>query len=190
MPKRIRTFIAVEIAAPVREQLVTLQETLREAAGEVKWVEPQNLHLTLKFLGEVDETELYAVCKSAQQAVADTAAFTMQVAGVGAFPDPRRPRVIWAGIREGADELIFLHDLLEEEFRSHGYPREDRAFTPHLTLGRARQPKPTPQLARAFEELADWDGGATLVREILIMSSQLTPSGPIYTVIGRGRFQE
>ena len=187
MPKRIRTFIGVAIAEPVREQLVSLQETLRAAAKQVKWVEPQNLHLTLKFLGEVDETELYAVCKSTQQAVAESAPFSMHVAGVGAFPNARRPRVIWSGIRDGADELTFLHDLLEEEFRAQGYPREDRAFTPHLTLGRMRQPKPTPELAAAFDKLTIWEGGTTFVRELLVMSSQLSPQGPTYTVMGRAR---
>jgi len=189
MPNRFRTFIAVEVAKSVRERLVDLQDKLRAAAPEVKFVDSENLHLTLKFLGEVDETDLYDVCKAAQKAVAESIRFSVHVVGVGAFPNAQRPRVIWAGIGEGADELTFLHDLLEEEYRSQGYPREDRPFTPHLTLGRMRQPKPTPQLAATFEKLMDWECGMTHAREILIMSSHLSSSGPNYTIMGRGKLR-
>ena len=188
MPKRIRTFIAVEIAESVRERLVALQNELRRSAQEVKWVEPENLHPTLKFLGDVDEQDLYTVCKTAEQAVADCSPFEMNVAGVGAFPHTRRPRVIWAGVGQGASELTKIHESLERLFREQGYPREDRPFTPHLTLGRMRQPKPTLQLAAALDKLVNWEGGSTHVREILIMSSQLSPKGPTYTVMGRGKF--
>lgn len=187
MPKRFRTFIAVAIAKSVRERLVALQNQLRAAAQQVKWVEPENLHLTLKFLGEVGEQDLYAVCKAAEQAVTDRAPFQMNMAGVGAFPNPNRPRVIWAGVWQGAPEITSIHESLEQVFRVQGYPREDRPFTPHLTLGRMRQPKPTPQLAAALHKLAGWEGGPTFVREILILSSQLSPQGSTYTVMGRGR---
>ncbi len=189
MSKRIRTFIAVAVADSVRKQLVALQDELRDAAA-VKWVEPENLHLTLNFLGEVADTDLYAVCKTVQHAVTDVSAFTMHVSGVGAFPNARRPRVIWAGVRGGADELTFIHDTLGELFRDQGYPGEDRAYTPHLTIGRARQPKPTPELAATLEECATWEAGPTFVREVLVMSSQLSPAGPTYAVMGRASLAE
>jgi 2'-5' RNA ligase len=187
MPKRIRTFIAVAVADPVLRQLVALQHELRLAAPDVKWVDRENLHLTLKFLGEVNETDLYKVCKTAEQAVAEQAVFEMNLVGVGAFPTAHRPRIIWAGVGSGADELSQMHHKIETAFRAQGYPREDRPFTPHLTLGRMRQPEPTPQLAAALANLANWSGGVTQVQEILVMSSRLSPSGPTYSVMSRGR---
>jgi 2'-5' RNA ligase len=187
MPKRIRTFIAVEIEPAVRQALTELQDDLRGVADDVKWVEPENLHLTLKFLGDVDETDLYSVCKMAESSVAGIAAFSMQLAGVGAFPSSNKPKIIWAGIRQGADELVQIHKRLESAFAEEGYPREDRAFTPHLTLGRTRQPRAMPMLAQTIERLADWDGGTSQADEIVIMSSQLGPDGPTYTPMGRTR---
>jgi 2'-5' RNA ligase len=187
MSKRIRTFIAVEIDASIRKQLVALQGELRGVAEGVKWVEAENLHVTLKFLGDVDETQLYAVCKLAQQSVAGHFAFPMHVCGVGAFPNAGRPRIIWAGIQQGADELRRIYQSLDDAFGHEGYPREDRAFTPHLTLGRARQGTSPQQLAGALAKLKEWEAGKTLVREILVMSSQLSSSGPSYSVMGRAR---
>jgi 2'-5' RNA ligase len=187
MPKQVRTFIAFDVAEPVRERLVALQDELRATGQDIKWVEPENLHLTLKFLGGVDETDLYTVCKTAEQAVAGLGPFDMELAQIGAFPNAQRPRVIWTGVGQGNRELTAIHQSLEKLYRAQGYPREDRSFTPHLTLGRARQPKPTPQLAAAIDRLADWQGGITLVREILVMSSQLSPDGPTYAVMGRAR---
>jgi 2'-5' RNA ligase len=186
MPKRIRTFIGIAVAERVREQLVALQKRLRAAADEVKWVEPENLHLTLKFLGEVDEQDLYAVCKTAEEAVAEQAPFEMLVAGVGAFPTEQRPRIIWAGVTQGSAPAIAIQAKLEKLFASQGYPREDRRYTPHLTLGRSRHSRPNPNLTKLIEQVAEWQGGPTAVGEVLVMASQLTSDGPIYTIMGRG----
>ena len=185
MAKRIRTFIAVEISSEVREQLVGLQEELRAGEASVKWVEPENLHLTLKFLGEVDQHELYAVCKAVQREVESFTPFEMTVAGVGAFPTLRRPRVIWVGITTGAEELTEIHSALDKCFRALGYPHEDRRFTPHLTLGRLREIRSGSDLGGAIERLARFEAGTSSVRQILVMASLLTPDGPQYTVMGR-----
>src|SRR5262245_41208000 len=186
MPKRIRTFIAIDVSPAVHRQLVSLQDEFRAVDDDVKWVEPENLHLTLKFLGDVDETDLYAVCKTTAQAVADVPGFSMELSGVGAFPNAGRPRVIWAGVTQGAREVTHIHDMLDRRFVADGYPREDRHFTPHLTLGRVRHQKRTPNLASALNRLSSWEGGVTSVYEILIMASQLSPNGPTHTIMGRG----
>src|SRR5262245_44462626 len=190
MPKRIRTFVAVDVGSAIRDQLVTLQDELRALDEDVKWVEPENLHLTVKFLGDVDETDLYAVCKMAARAVEDVPVFSMDLHGVGAFPSVGRPRVIWAGVTQGAEEVTLIHDRLDELFGAEGYPREDRHFTPHLTLGRVRHQKRTPTLGNALNELARWEGGVTTVEEILVMSSQLSSDGPTHAIMGRGRLRE
>ncbi|MBI3464029.1 MAG: RNA 2',3'-cyclic phosphodiesterase [Planctomycetes bacterium] len=186
MPKAIRTFIAVEISPAIRTRLVAMQQELASTAQEVKWVEEENLHVTLKFLGQVDEREVYAVCRLVQEAVAGQAPFDMTVAGIGAFPNANRPRVLWAGVTAGGPELIQIHGHLERALRAEGYPREDRPYTPHITLGRIRQIKPNPQLAAALEQHRDWDVGQKQVREVLVMASQLSSGGPHYTVMGRG----
>lgn len=186
MPKRIRTFIAVEIHAAIRRRIEGLQESLAPAAAGVKWVEPENIHLTLKFLGEVDEREVYNVCKSVEAAVADTAPFEMTVAGVGAFPNASRPRVIWAGVGQGSQDLTAIHDAIDESLEGKGYPREDRSYTPHFTIGRIRRTVPNPRLQNALDQQANWEAGSCPVREVLIMASQLGPKGPQYSVMGRG----
>jgi 2'-5' RNA ligase len=187
MSKRIRTFIAVELSPPVRDRLVELREALAPAIEEVKWVEPENIHLTLKFLGDVEEGDLYAVCKAAEAVAADRVPFEVVVAGVGAFPNERRPRVIWAGVTAGAAELTAIRDELEAVFAEQGFAREGRSYTPHLTLGRVRRPAPNPRLAPALQQQADWEGGRIMVREIVVVSSQLSPKGPRYAIMGRGR---
>ena len=187
MPKNIRTFIAVEVTPTIRSRLVAMQRELASTAQEVKWVEEDNLHVTLKFLGQVDEREVHTVCRLAQEAVAGQDPFEMTVAGIGAFPNANRPRVIWAGVTAGGPELIRIHANLEQALRAQGYPREDRPYTPHITLGRIRQITPNSQLAAALEQHQDWEGGHTLVREVLVMASELGSDGPHYTVMGRGR---
>ncbi len=185
MPKRIRTFLAIGLPGAVKKHLAALEEQLAEHMTAVKWIEPENLHLTLKFLGDVENHELYSVCKTAQQAVADLAAFEAAVAGIGAFPTSARPRTIWAGLREGAAELGAVHEALERAFAEQGYAREDRAHTPHITLGRARRAGFAEDISALIESHKTFHAGRVPVTEVLIFSSQLGPDGPEYTVMGR-----
>src|SRR3954469_8283022 len=110
---RIRTFIAVDPGAKIRDQLAAVQRELAKDTTDVKWVEENNLHLTLLFLGEVEDRELPAICRAVQQACAGQARFQLAIEGIGCFPNPRRPRIVWAGVGAGSAELIALHDALE-----------------------------------------------------------------------------
>jgi 2'-5' RNA ligase len=185
---RLRTFIGVDPGKPIRDRLVALQENLGRAGTEVKWVEPENLHVTLLFLGEVDEREVPPVCRVVAECTLRQAPFLMSVEAPGCFPTPRRPRVLWAGIGEGTQPLVSLHDVLEPPLLELGcYRREERRYTPHITLGRVKSARPTDQLAMALARQAGWKGGEVTVREIHVMSSELTPKGPVYTVLSRGR---
>ena len=185
---RTRTFIAVDPGKPIRDRMVALQETLGRTGTEVKWVEPENLHVTLLFLGEVGDRDLPAVCRVVAECAAGQAPFPMTVERAGCFPNPRRPRVVWVGVGEGAPELVALHDALEPPLLDLGcYRREDRQYTPHLTLGRVKSDRPTDQLAAALAKQAGWKGGEVTVREVLVMGSELTPKGPVYTVLSRAR---
>ncbi len=185
---RLRTFIGLDVGKDIRHRLVTLQETLARTGSEVKWVEPENLHVTLLFLGEVDEREVVAVCQVAAEAAKSQPAFTMSIAGAGCFPNPRRPRVLWVGVGEGVQEVCALHDALENPLLELGcYRREERHYTPHVTLGRVKSDRPADKLAAALARQAQWQGGKVAIREVHVMSSELSPSGPAYTVLSRAR---
>src|SRR5436305_8279934 len=110
---RLRTFIAVDPGKELRSRCATLQETISRAGADVKWVEKDNLHVTLLFLGEVDDRTLPAVCRAVALVAGRHEGFTLAVEGVGCFPNPRRPRVVWAGVGAGTRELVALHEALE-----------------------------------------------------------------------------
>lgn len=187
---RLRTFIAIDAGQQIRDRLVALQETLTRPEYEVKWVEPDNLHVTLLFLGEVDMRTIPAVCKVVAAACADLDTFPLSVETVGCFPNARRPRVVWAGVTEGHQELCALHDRLEEPLLDLGcYRREGRQYTPHITLGRVKSDDPTEKLAAALTKQANWRGGSVAIREVHVMSSELTRGGPTYTILGRGKLK-
>jgi 2'-5' RNA ligase len=185
---RVRTFIAVDLGKSIRDRVVALQETLARAGTEVKWVEPENMHLTLLFLGEVDLRDVPEICRSVAECCSRHAPFSLSVETTGGFPNPRRPRILWVGIGEGTQELCALHDALEPPLLALGcYRREERRYTPHVTLGRVKSDRPTDKLAQALARQSGWQGGGVPVREVLVLSSELTLQGPIYTVLSRAK---
>jgi 2'-5' RNA ligase len=186
--QRIRTFIAIDPGKSIRERLVSLQQSLQRAGVKAKWVEPDNLHITLLFLGEVEYNAVPDVCRVVGEATVDHAAFPMTVAATGCFPNARRPRILWAGVTVGTQEVVAVHDALEVPLLELGcYRREERKYTPHLTLGRIQGDGQAGNLSAALGKFIDWKGGETTVDEVLVMGSELTPQGPIYTVLGRGK---
>jgi 2'-5' RNA ligase len=185
---RIRTFIAVDPGKIIRDRLVSLQKKLAESGADVNWVEQANLHLTLLFLGEVDERDVLDVCRAVSSVTAELPAFTISVEGTGCFPNMRRPRVVWVGLKQGAKEMVALHDALEKPLLKLGcYRREVREYTPHITLGRIRTDLPMTELATGLTKHQTWKGGEAVVNEVHVMSSELKPSGPIYAVLSRGK---
>lgn len=184
---RTRTFIAVELNEDLRDRLVSLQETLGRVVPDVKWVEPENLHVTLLFLGEVDDREIPKVCRVVQDCVGGRPPFSLSVERVGCFGNPRRPRTLWVGVGDGAEPLVAIHDALEVPMQELGYRREERRYQPHITLGRVKGDRPSNALPAELEKRADWNAGTQDVRELLIMGSELTRDGPLYTILGRGK---
>ena len=186
---RARTFIAVELPRDIRDACVGLQQSLARAAPGVKWVEEENLHITLLFLGEVDDRDLLTVCRAAQKACAGIEPFPLAVAGAGCFGDARRPRTIWVGTGEGTPELVALHAALDEAMLDlRGYRREDRRFTPHITLGRAKGNEPAEDLPEALLRERDWKGGECDVSQVRVLSSELRREGPVYAVLSTVKF--
>src|SRR6516164_3176044 len=151
---RTRTFIAIDPGKEIRARAIALQGTLARTGTEVKWVEPENLHVTLLFLGEVDDRDLPDVCRIVSEGTQLHAPFLMSVETVGCFPNPRRPRTLWVGVGEGTQALCALHDALETPLLDLGYRREERRYTPHITLGRVKSDRPTEKLTAALAKEA------------------------------------
>lgn len=181
---RLRAFIAVELSPDVRGRAKKLIRALSQTGADVKWVDPQNLHLTLKFLGDVETNDTPELCRAVAAAANQCTAFDFTCLGVGAFPRPERPRTIWLGVDEGAEEFAKLAEVLDEELAAIGYPREPRRFVPHITLGRARDDgEGFEALAEAIAAEAEFAGGASDVSEVTVFSSSLGRSGPSYEAL-------
>jgi 2'-5' RNA ligase len=190
MSEPIRSFIAVKIPPEAAEVIGAAQVRLRAAGGDVKWVEPESFHITLKFLGGVERERLMEVWRATTEALDGSAAFTMRFRGIGAFPNAGRARVVWAGIVEGADELTEMAARVEAACATHGFERERRPFRAHVTLGRVRRPAANPALEAAIGEQAEAELGEARVDRALLMKSELTRAGAVYhileeTVLGR-----
>jgi RNA 2',3'-cyclic 3'-phosphodiesterase len=186
MKSTVRTFVAVELDEAVRARASELIAALRASPAEVKWVDAHNLHLTLKFLDEVPLTDIPAVCAAVQAAAAKIEPFEMQIRGAGAFPNAGRPRTIWLGAREGVEAMAALHKHLEDSLAKVGFRKEHRRFQAHLTIGRVRGGGPAiKQLGDLLWQYADFNAGQLSVDELVVFSSQLERTGPIYEALGR-----
>ena len=187
MRRRVRTFVAIELPPEVRNRACQLIESLRRSSeASVRWVTPDQLHWTLKFLGDVDLLEIPEICRRLTQAVAPLAPFDVGARGAGAFPDVLHPRTVWIGMREGLDAMISLHQAIENVLADLGFRQEQRRFRPHITLGRIRNGAAGGQeeFAERLKELADFDAGIAPVFEVTLFSSQPGPKGPIYEPLG------
>jgi RNA 2',3'-cyclic 3'-phosphodiesterase len=183
---KTRTFIGIDTGEDIRANAVALQKALANTGAEVKWASAESMHVTLLFLGDVDDRELHAVCKAVKEVASGEPPFPLRVSGVGAFPNARRPKIVWAGVTDGADELQRLYAALEAKMLELGcYRKEERGYTPHLTLGRVKGDADGFALAVELPKRMAWDGGRTAVDEVLVFSSELGRDGPVYTVIGR-----
>ena len=187
---RRRIFIAVALAPTLRHAVAGLEPRFSAAANSLRWVAPDHLHFTLKFLGEITGAEVTRAGEAARQVGARTRSFAITVAGMGAFPSPRRPQVVWAGVSDGADRLIALAGDLDEALRRMKFPRERRPFQPHLTVARVRRSGPAPDLTAILQELGGVPVGTQAVEALLVMESTLNPSGSIYSQVEEVRLGE
>jgi len=179
----MRTFIAVGISSEVRERIAQIQAEFKKGDADVKWVEPENLHLTLKFLGEVSEEKISGVIEKTRMAAYGISNFRVHLSGFGSFPNLKFPRVVWIGIKEGSEELKNLSERIEENLSQLGFAKEKREFSAHLTIGRVRSPREKGKLVKKIEELERSDVGEFSVDRVLVMESQLSSRGPTYRII-------
>lgn len=176
----MRIFIAVAVPDDIRQRVEESQKRLRTVPADVRWVETDKFHLTLKFLGEVNDDKFPAVVAAATAAVKGTVPFTVTLAGVGAFPSMRAPRVLWAGITAGQQELQSLAERVDEHLNAIGFAREKRRFSGHLTLGRVRSQQNIEALVKKMDALQATPFGAFRVRSVEVMQSILHPQGSHY----------
>ncbi|MFQ5656195.1 MAG: RNA 2',3'-cyclic phosphodiesterase [Candidatus Methylomirabilales bacterium] len=179
----MRLFIAINVDRPLKALLAEIQERLKRTAAPVSWVKPENLHFTLKFLGAVPEDQLPALRAAFRHSLAGIRSFTLLLAGLGAFPPRGKPRVIWVGIEQGTSEMEKIRERIDEALLSLGFPREDRPFRPHLTLGRVRGLRGLDSLVTYLRNAEVSQVGLMQVRCIELMQSQLHPGGSIYTQV-------
>jgi 2'-5' RNA ligase len=183
---KIRTFIAVDVSEAVRRRAARLIELLRAGGGEVKWVEPQNMHLTLQFLGDVAQADVPPVCQAVERAVAGFPPCQISLLGAGAFPHPGRPSTIWIGVAEGAKELAAVQRAVQRALKPLGFPPERRAFHPHLTIGRIRRAGPAAHgLSQSLREQQSFDAGSTTIDQVVVYASYLDRAGPTYQAMSR-----
>jgi 2'-5' RNA ligase len=176
----IRTFIAVEIPESIKSRIERLQETLREIGGKVSWTTPSNIHLTLKFLGAVEESRIERVRKAVEDAARGIGPFEVQIGGTGCFPSPRSPRVLWVGLPAVPEPLTQLHSKIETELDGAGFALEKRRFSPHLTIGRIRAQHNATAVAEAFIT-SGFEVERFEAKQVVVMRSDLKPTGSIYT---------
>ena len=183
----MRCFIAIEIDDEIRAELGNLQAELRKEAdpgkGSVKWVEPKNIHLTLKFLGEVRDSEIVEICNITKDVADRHSRFQIELGGVGSFGG-RSARVVWVGATKGVELLEKIQQELETKLEEKGWPRENKRFSAHLTLCRIKNVKAGFRMAELAEQYKDYEIGTVNVDSINVYQSQLTRQGPIYTVLG------
>ncbi len=176
----IRAFICIELPADLRQQLLDMQTQLRSLGHGVSWVKPDGIHLTLKFLGDVEAGQMDAIAEAVGRAAADIADFAVTVQGLGAFPNFRRPRVLWAGIQEQSGLLKKLQHQIEIELAHLGYPREERDFSPHLTLGRVKDSHQAEAIISKFQQMR-FTPVVFSAGSIIVMRSDLKSDGAVYS---------
>lgn len=182
----MRAFIAIELPQDIKTYLARIQDRLKTAGADVKWVEPKNIHLTLKFLGEIEEEKLNQICAIIKKIASCGNSFDMQISSVGAFPKISYPRVIWIGIEKGSEQIKEIAQNLENSLLSLGFQKENRPFSSHVTIGRLRSSLNKAKLIQALTELvgnSSANNPEFTVTKLTLFKSTLTPKGPIYEVL-------
>lgn len=177
----VRTFIAINLDDALHAALAEAIEKFASSKASVKWVPPHNAHLTLKFLGNVEEARLPEVFAACESAARDFPPIELALGTIGCFPNMKRPRIVWLGMEKGADEVKQLQHNVESELKRIGFPKEDRKFKAHLTIGRVKKQQGLSRLSQLIEEDRDIFIGSMRAEKISVMKSKVLPGGPVYT---------
>ena len=184
----MRTFIAIEISEEIRNALAQAQSHLKYAGADVKWVEPVNIHLTLKFLGEITEEKCAKVKAALDSVAAATKPFELSIKDIGAFPKIEYPRVIWIGLDKGAKETTEIAAKVDEGLSKLGFEKKSRPFAAHLTIGRVRSAKNRDALKEKVTSHKTQVTSPYLITSMILFQSTLTSRGSIYTMLHEAKF--
>lgn len=188
----MRCFIAIDINERLKKAIADLQRQLAEKANfkknDAKWVGPEAMHLTLKFLGEVKDDRIVEVCNAVRDAAAANKGFELDIESVGYFGGSSA-KVLWVGTGRGSENLCRLQEDIEQQLSAAGWPKETRSFAGHLTLCRVKNPKAGLKLAQMSEDYKDLNLGTISADSVTVYQSLLKPTGPVYTVLGNYKLQ-
>lgn len=180
--KKIRSFLALDPPEEVLREIGAVQNRLRKLIeGDIRWVRPEGIHLTLKFFGDISGGDVANIATVVEKAAEGERPFSLAVIGAGVFPDPHRPRVLWLGMNGDVERLLAFQKGVEQALLQIGFPREERPFRPHLTLGRIKTSRGLIGLARALEKGEEYTAGQFVASGLSLIQSELTPRGAVYT---------
>jgi len=179
----VRSFIAINIPAKIRNKLEEIQDDLKKSNAALQLVRPENIHITLKFLGNVPVESINDIQDAIAESISGFELFPISFETIGVFPNLQYPRVIWVGIEKGVEELSLLNSKIENSISRFSLHQENRKFQPHLTIARVRSGKSHKKLVSILEELKDIKAGEMLAEKICLMESMLKPQGAQYNTL-------
>ncbi len=177
----MRCFVAVELPETIRESLAELSRRVRQSRVRASWVSPENLHITLRFLGEISEKDAVNLVGLLELLCGEFPCFRLSARGVGAFPNMRAPSVLWAGVQPSDGDIARLQEKTEEAAQRLGCKKEKNRFHPHVTFARIKDPRGAAGITHFLEDERNWCAGEFNVCGITLFRSELTPRGPLYT---------
>ena len=189
IPETFRAFIAIDLPESVKSFLSEAQEALKLYGFRVKWLRPQNIHLTLKFLGDTATADTDKIAAAMTLAAKNCPVVSLAAKGIGVFPNVRRPRVIWAGLNGQVEILADLQQTLDAHLADLGFPGETRAFKSHLTLGRVKGKIASAGIKAAIDKLKDFESGSFEINQLILFKSELRSTGAVYTKVQGIAFQ-
>ena len=177
----IRTFIAVTLSEEIKKEIKKAQDEMKQLVDGVRWVMPERLHITLKFLGDIQKEQISDISSAISKCCTGKQPFNLSIKGLGVFPNINKARIIWAGIDEGFEPLSQLACLMDEEFSKMGFENEQKPFKAHITLGRVKDFAKLDKFASGIKAYNEFVFGSETVKSITVMQSELHREGPVYT---------
>ena len=181
MAKKIRAFIAISLPEPVLQAIAKAQETLKGLGLKIRWVRKEGIHLTLKFLGDIEGDDVERIHAAIERATNSFSPFALRGEGIGVFPDLRRPRVVWVGVTEDVEALRALQRDLEYQLNELGFPKENRSFKGHLTVGRVKGRVDRTKLSEALKALGEFRTESFTAQSVVLFQSDLRQGGAVYS---------
>ena len=181
MSDTIRTFIAIKLPENIISSISKIQEGIKSYGLKIKWVRPDNIHLTLKFLGNINEADIKKIGRAIFDALKEYPPIALAAKGTGVFPGVNQPRVVWVGVTGQLEPLVGMQKALDEKLETIGFPKENRPFKGHLTLARVKGKIDPQRLGAAIKEFQGFESEPFAADQVILFKSELQPKGSVYT---------